>query len=77
MYKGGKCLLCGYNKCPRALEFHHRDANEKTFDLSSACRGWNKIKIELDKCDLLCSNCHREIEDKLSNTFSTPSSEMS
>ena len=61
-YKGGKCQKCGYDKCYAAFDFHHRDPNEKEF-------GWNKLKKrsketifkELDKCDLLCANCHREI----------------
>ena len=64
-YKGGKCIICGYNKCNRSLEFHHRDPNEKDFGISSSkVLSWDKIKIELDKCDLVCSNCHGEIHDK-------------
>jgi hypothetical protein len=62
-YKGGKCGQCGYNKCPSALTFHHRDPKEKKFNISgSHARAWNKIQLELDKCDLLCRNCHAEIE---------------
>jgi IS30 family transposase len=61
-YKGGKCIKCGYNKCIAALEFHHRNPNNKDFEISSSkILSWNKIKIELDKCDLVCSNCHKEI----------------
>lgn len=61
-YKGGKCEQCGYDKCIAALEFHHLDPLIKEFSISSDGYGksWEKIKIELDKCDLLCSNCHRE-----------------
>lgn len=61
-YKGGKCNKCGYNKCPGSLEFHHRDPKEKDINWRRM-RSWKfeKIKRELDKCDLLCSNCHREI----------------
>lgn len=63
-YKGGKCQVCGYNKCRRALEFHHRDPKNKLFTISSnKVLNWEKIKKELDKCDLLCANCHREVED--------------
>ena len=29
------------------------------------CLSWEKLKIELDKCDLLCSNCHMEEEERL------------
>jgi hypothetical protein len=59
-YKGGKCMICGYSKCIAALEFHHRDPNEKEFKISRNKFDWEKVKDELDKCDLLCSNCHRE-----------------
>jgi hypothetical protein len=62
-YKGGKCFLCGYNKCTRALGFHHRNKSDKTFVLSRHGVAWSKLKVELDKCDLLCANCHMEIED--------------
>jgi hypothetical protein len=66
-YKGGSCELCGYNKSYRALEFHHLDSNEKDFGISEKgyTRSWEKVKIELDKCILVCSNCHAEIHDEL------------
>lgn len=62
-YKGGKCIKCGYNKCIAALEFHHLDSNIKDFGISSKgyTKSWEKVKIELDKCELVCSNCHMEI----------------
>ena len=62
-YKGGECIRCGYNKCPAALIFHHPDPNEKDFGLSSngISRSFEKSKSELDKCVLVCSNCHAEI----------------
>lgn len=61
-YLGGKCVKCGYNKYVGALEFHHVDGN-KDFGIAAKgyTRSWEKIKKELDKCILLCSNCHREI----------------
>jgi hypothetical protein len=60
-YKGGKCSSCGYNKCPDVLEFHHRDPKQKEFDWKKLRQmSWDKVTNELDKCDLLCSNCHRE-----------------
>lgn len=63
-YKGGKCEKCGYNKCNRALEFHHLDPKEKDFTISKySVLSWDKIKKELDKCILICSNCHRELHD--------------
>jgi len=59
---GGKCQICGYSKCIRALDFHHRDSKTKDFSISKNCNmAWNKILVELEKCDLLCSNCHREV----------------
>lgn len=67
-YKGGKCCRCGYNKCIEALDFHHQDPKEKDFMLSdrNLILDWNIIKQELDKCILVCSNCHREIHMELS-----------
>lgn len=60
-YLGGKCIKCGYNKCNAALDFHHVDSSDKEFNPAHLTRGnWNKLKSELDKCVLLCSNCHRE-----------------
>ena len=61
-YKGGSCSRCGYDKCEAALEFHHLDPSQKEMD-------WNKLRLvaesklynELDKCILVCSNCHREL----------------
>lgn len=63
-YLGGKCKICGYEKCKTALHFHHLDPKEKAFGISSkASWGFEKIKSELDKCILLCSNCHAEIHE--------------
>ena len=75
-YKGGKCVKCDYNKCIRALEFHHLDPSEKDFTISRySVLSWNKIKVELDKCILICSNCHRELheEEDLNNQGCIPS----
>ena len=62
-YLGGSCVSCGYNKSVLAMDFHHRDPTKKDFAISvtGATRSWERVKIELDKCDLLCANCHREI----------------
>lgn len=64
-YKGKKCQLCGYDKCVRALHFHHIDSSLKKFNISSQNSNWTKIQIELDKCILVCSNCHSEIHSNL------------
>jgi hypothetical protein len=66
-YKGGKCIKCGYNNCVEALEFHHRDPSQKDFSISSNSMGFERMKKEADKCDLVCSNCHREIHYHLKN----------
>lgn len=62
-YKGGKCAHCGYNKCNDAFDFHHKDPAKKDFGIAASghCRSWQEIQNELDKCILLCSNCHREL----------------
>lgn len=63
---GGKCSICGYNKCIDALEFHHEDPNEKEFKLGSGnTMSWKEYKDEAMKCLLVCSNCHKEIHSKL------------
>lgn len=62
VYKGGSCKNCGYDKCPAAMVFHHTNENEKSFEISRAyTRSWAIIKKELDKCVLLCQNCHAEL----------------
>lgn len=62
-YKGNKCIICGYDRCSEALDFHHTDPNKKDFSISdnNISYNWDIIKKELDKCILICSNCHREI----------------
>lgn len=65
-YLGGKCSICGYNKCLAAMEFHHKDMSIKEFSISkSKSKVFSNIKNELDKCIILCSNCHREIHASL------------
>ena len=66
-YKGGKCEICGYDRCIDALEFHHRDVLQKKFGISDKgyTRSWKSVTDELDKCAILCANCHRELHAKL------------
>jgi 5-methylcytosine-specific restriction endonuclease McrA len=66
-YAGGKCKICGYSRCKRALSFHHRNPKKKDFGLSmkGITRSWEKTKKELDKCILLCANCHMEVHDSV------------
>lgn len=59
-FLGGKCSICGYDKCPSAFDFHHLDSFTKDFTISEKA-SWDAIEPELKKCVLLCSNCHREV----------------
>ena len=64
--KGNKCQKCGYDKCKKALSFHHRDPKEKNFNLSSVWHmNWELLEKEFQKCDLLCLNCHAEEYERL------------
>lgn len=68
MSKGGKCEVCGYDRNERVLLFHHRSRTSKKFGLSLNqlwSRPMEEIMEEVSKCDLLCSNCHIELEDKI------------
>jgi len=63
---GGCCEKCGYNKYIGALEFHHKDPSKKDFAIGKGVQlGWEKIKAEVLKCMLLCSNCHKEEHARL------------
>lgn len=64
-YKGGKCIVCGYDKCEAALEFHHLDPKMK-IGIKDHLSFKNSIS-ELDKCVLLCCRCHREFHAGLVN----------
>lgn len=66
-YKGGKCSKCGYKKCVAALEFHHKDPKEKDFTISGKSWSFDKLKKEVDKCIIVCSNCHKEIHHNIKN----------
>lgn len=60
-YMGGKCQKCGYDKCIAALEFHHKNPIEKEFDWNKLRKqSWDSVIVELNKCELLCSCCHKE-----------------
>ena len=63
-YKGGKCQLCGYDRCQGAVDLHHVDPKNKGFSMSDKghSRSWERVKKELDKCILVCATCHREVE---------------
>jgi|694.fasta_scaffold50822_3 hypothetical protein len=59
---GNCCSNCGYNKNTSALEFHHLEPEHKDFHFGSTkTTNIDKIRKELEKCILVCANCHREI----------------
>jgi len=61
-YKGGSCQGCGYRNCVQALQFHHVNPEHKDFSFSRAgSKSWERLQVELDKCVLVCANCHAEI----------------
>lgn len=65
-YLGGKCSICGYDRCTASLDFHHLDPSSKEFGIGAngITRSWEKTKAELDKCILVCKNCHGELHYK-------------
>jgi hypothetical protein len=72
MYKGGACETCGYDRDVTALDFHHIEEDTKDFGIGSKgyTRSWEKVKEELDKCIMVCANCHREIHSGYRQLFS-------
>jgi transposase len=61
---GGRCCICGYDRYIGALQFHHRDSAEKRFGVGERglTRSLAEVRAEVAKCDLLCANCHAEVE---------------
>lgn len=62
---GGQCIKCGYNKSPKAMDFHHKDPTTKSFSIARAgvTISYDRLFAESLKCELLCANCHRELDD--------------
>lgn len=55
-----KCEKCGFDKYKCALDFHHIDSTQKEFNISTGGRrSLKRLKNEIEKCIVLCSNCHR------------------
>ncbi len=55
------CCKCGYNKCPNALHFHHKDPSIKEYTISQNYHlDWNILLKEIEKCEVICANCHAE-----------------
>jgi hypothetical protein len=53
------CERCGFSD-PRALVFHHKNPDEKLFQISQAVNkcGKDRLKREIEKCEVICANCH-------------------
>jgi IS30 family transposase len=64
---GGRCAICGYDRCMRALAFHHIDRATKRLTLSQngVTLSLERLRAEARKCVLLCANCHAEVETGL------------
>ena len=74
---GGKCSICGYNRCVDALEFHHKDPKEKDFKIGSGnTMSWRDYKKEALKCILVYSNCHKEIHSELGYIYNSNTIEI-
>ena len=72
---GNKCQCCGYNKLNSALELHHLNPEEKDFTLgTNANISWISARQEIQKCILVCANCHREIHAGLIDSTDLKSS---
>ena len=67
--KGGQCSICGYKKNISVLEFHHLDPGKKEFNFAHKSKITIKVLEELDKCILVCSNCHRELQNPDKNNL--------
>jgi hypothetical protein len=69
------CEICGYDKNYAALEFHHKNPNDKVYTISSISSSmskekcWEILSVEVPKCIILCANCHREWHNPLSNSY--------
>ncbi len=64
--KGNCCEICGYNKNHSALCFHHKNPETKSFQLDlphCSNTSWDKLLLEVEKCQLLCLNCHAEFHN--------------
>lgn len=60
------CDRCGYDRCAAALSFHHEDPSSKSFSVANVGgRSWDSILQEIEKCVILCANCHHEVEEGL------------
>ncbi len=66
---GGACCICGYDRNMRALHFHHVEPSQKRHEINArgVAIALGKLRVEAQKCVLLCSNCHAEVEDGMAS----------
>lgn len=63
---GGACQRCGYNKCQRALQFHHKDSSEKAkWSKDRGNVSIDEVRAHPERFELLCANCHFELHDEI------------
>ena len=60
---GSSCYGCDRTGPPALFDFHHVDAKDKAFGVGQdgIPRSWDRVLTELEKCVMLCANCHREV----------------
>lgn len=68
--KDKPCKDCGIKYPWYVLDFHHRNPIDKSFSLSTGCYRHSREDVlkEIEKCDLICANCHRIREYKYKDT---------
>lgn len=71
-YLGGCCTQCGYDSCIDALHFHHREKKDATISSLIGSYRAKKVWKEIEKCELLCANCHAEVHYKMRRTGIEP-----
>jgi Zn finger protein HypA/HybF involved in hydrogenase expression len=66
---GGACCICGFDRNMRALHFHHVEPSQKRLEINArgVAIALDKLRVEAQKCVLLCSNCHAEVEDGMAS----------
>jgi transposase len=66
---GGVCCICGYGRNMRALHFHHVEPSQKRHEINAKGVGLalETLRAEAQKCVLVCSNCHAEVEDGMTS----------
>lgn len=65
-WKASGCAVCGYSRCIKALDAHHLHSKVALVSkLAAGTSSLRRLNAELDKCIVLCANCHRELHEGL------------